>query len=99
MTTHTGLVLTAILQAMEKAGVEDPSRCYFIDDSRTNVEAARRLGWGHCVHFCERGVLHVEGGRPKYIGSDIQEGEDLSGIDAVSKVDELRSVWPEIFKQ
>ncbi|KAI0638133.1 pyrimidine 5-nucleotidase [Trametes polyzona] len=85
--------------AMKKAGVRDPSKCYFIDDSRTNVEAARRLGWGHCVHFCERGLLHVEGGKPKYIGSDIQDGEDTSGITAVSKIDELRTVWPEIFKQ
>lgn len=84
---------------MKKAGVQDPSKCYFIDDSRPNVEAARRLGWGHCVHFCERGLIAMEGGKPKHIGTDIQEGDDTSGITAVTNLEELRIVWPEIFKR
>ena len=84
---------------MRKAGIRDPAKCYFIDDSRRNIEAARALGWGHCVHFLERGLLHVEGGKPKYIGSDIHEGEDTSEIVAISKIDELRATWPELFKQ
>lgn len=84
---------------MKVAGVEDPSKCYFVDDSLANVRAALQLGWGHCVHFCERGLLHVEGGKPKYIGSDIKEGETADGIVAITKLDELRSVWPEIFKK
>ncbi len=82
---------------MKIARVLDPSKCYFVDDSLTNVRAARKLGWGHCVHFCERGLVHMEGGKPKYIGSDIQEA-DLDGIVAVAKLDELRIIWPEIFK-
>ncbi len=87
------------LQAMRKAGVQDPSKCYFIDDSRTNVEAAIRLGWSHCVHFCERGLIAMEGGKPKYIGTDIQEGDETSGITAVVNLDELRTVWAEIFRR
>ncbi len=87
-----------LMQAMKVANVSDPAKCYFVDDSLANVKAARGLGWGHCVHFCERGLLHVEGGKPKYIGSDIREGTDTEGIVAVSKLDELRTVWPEIFK-
>ena len=86
-------------QAMKIAGVTDPSKCYFIDDSLTNVKAARALGWGHCVHFCERGLLHVEGGKPKYIGSDSQDSLGEDDITAIAKLDELRAVWPEIFKQ
>ena len=50
------------------------------------------------MHFCERGLMAVEGGKPKYIGSDIMEGPDTDGIVAISKLDELRTVWPEIFK-
>ncbi|TBU32826.1 pyrimidine 5-nucleotidase [Dichomitus squalens] len=85
--------------AMKIAGVTDPSQCYFIDDSLNNVKAARALGWDHCVHFCERGLLHVEGGKPKYIGSDSQDSVADDGIAVITKLDELRTVWPEIFKQ
>ena len=84
---------------MERAGISDPSKCFFIDDSKTNVLSAHNLGWGHCVHFCERGLVHMEGGKPKYIGSDIKEGEDVDGIVTITKLEELRNVWPEIFKQ
>ncbi|RPD67219.1 pyrimidine 5-nucleotidase [Lentinus tigrinus ALCF2SS1-7] len=84
--------------AMRVANVTEPEKCYFVDDSLANIKAARKLGWGHCVHFCERGLLHVEGGKPKYIGSDVKEGPDTEGIAAITKVDELRTVWPEIFK-
>ena len=87
------------MQALKIAGVLDPSKCYFVDDSLTNVKAARALGWGNCVHFCERGLLHVEGGKPKYIGSDVKEQPDEEGISAVAQISELRTVWPEIFKQ
>jgi len=30
---------------MEIAGIQDPSRCYFADDSAMNVIAAQKLGW------------------------------------------------------
>ncbi|WFD19746.1 hypothetical protein MCAP1_001982 [Malassezia caprae] len=38
-----------------EAAVQAPhgAHHYFVDDSRTNVDAARRLGWEHCVHFDE----------------------------------------------
>ena len=87
------------LQALKAAGISDPSKCYFVDDSLSNVKAARALGWGSCIHFCERGLLHVEGGKPKYIGSDIKEQPDEDGIGVIAKIDELRGVRPEIFKQ
>ena len=62
-----------------------------------NVKAARKLGWGHCVHFCEKGLLHVEGGRPKYIGADVQEGVDEDGIITITNLEALRTVWSELF--
>ena len=70
----------------------DPSKCYFIDDSRTNVDAAKSFGWGHCIHFCERGLTATEGGIEKTIGDD----EDLKD-DAVASLNDLKEVWSELF--
>lgn len=39
--------------ALEVVGLKDASRCYFVDDSKLNITAARKLGWGHCVLFNE----------------------------------------------
>ncbi|CCM03166.1 uncharacterized protein FIBRA_05288 [Fibroporia radiculosa] len=82
--------------ALEKAGISDPSKCYFVDDSISNIKAAKTLGWGSCVHFCEHGMMSVEGGKVKEIGKDISEGSD--GIVVISKLEELRTVWSELFK-
>jgi pyrimidine and pyridine-specific 5'-nucleotidase len=46
---------TNFIKALVKAQVTDPTKCYFVDDNRINVDAARALGWGHVVHFCEAG--------------------------------------------
>ncbi|KAI0081720.1 pyrimidine 5-nucleotidase [Panus rudis PR-1116 ss-1] len=82
--------------AMKKAGITDPSKCLFVDDSRTNVNAAYNLGWGSCVHFCEQGMEVVEGGKVKEISNN---GVELPpGIKVISRLEELRSVWPYVFK-
>jgi len=84
--------------AMKQANVTDPSKCYFVDDNRENVEAARRLGWSHCVHFCEKGLETMEGGWIKDIDNAREPGAmDNDGVD-VTTLEELRLVWPEIFK-
>ncbi|KAJ7283549.1 pyrimidine 5-nucleotidase [Mycena rebaudengoi] len=84
-------------KALEKAGVSDPADCYFVDDSRSNVDAARALGWGHCAHFCEKGLVHVEGGKVKKIGNETI-GAGQSGVDVIEDLEELRKIWPEVFK-
>ncbi|KZV77193.1 pyrimidine 5-nucleotidase, partial [Peniophora sp. CONT] len=81
--------------AMISARISDPSKVYFIDDSRANVKAAHALGWGHVVLFSEKGMEAVEGGRKKVIGRDDLEVGD---IPAVSNLQQLREVWREIFK-
>ena len=83
-------------QAMEKAGVNDPSKCYFIDDNKRNVEAALNLGWKNSVHFCEKGLEHVEGGKVMQINTKVQD--DGHAFTVISDLEELRTVWPEIFK-
>lgn len=84
---------------MKQANVTDPSKCYFVDDSRGNIDGARAQGWGQCVHFRERGLEAVEGGKTKQIG-DERETDTVDGaVKTVTTLEELRSVWPEIFKQ
>lgn len=80
---------------MKEAGVTDPKKCFFIDDSRNNVAAAIHLGWGRCVHFCEQGLETVEGGRPKQIGADGKEA--LQDATVISRLEELRTVWSDVF--
>ncbi|KAI0091986.1 pyrimidine 5-nucleotidase, partial [Irpex rosettiformis] len=83
--------------ALKKAGITNPQKVYFIDDSRSNVLAAHRLGWAHCVHFCEHGLETVEGGRPKQIGADGQPA--LEDVTVVGQLEELRAVWRELFRE
>lgn len=81
---------------MGLAGISDPSKCYFVDDSRANVQAAWRVGWGRCVHFCERGLEIMEGGKFKEI---IPNEELPRDIEEITHLEELRRVWADIFKQ
>ncbi|KAG6911182.1 hypothetical protein DXG01_003049 [Tephrocybe rancida] len=85
--------------AMAKAKLSDPSKCYFIDDNRGNIDGARAQNWSKCVHFCEEGLEAMEGGRTKQIGNERAPGaQGPDGVDIVTTLDGLRSVWPEIFK-
>lgn len=84
---------------MRQANIEDPSTCYFIDDNRKNVDAARDLKWGHCVHFCEKGIEAMEGGRIKEIDDAREPGALENGVVNVTTLEDLRTVWPEIFKK
>ncbi|KXN89669.1 hypothetical protein AN958_05536 [Leucoagaricus sp. SymC.cos] len=86
--------------AMKQAGVTDSSKCYFIDDNRSNVDGALAQGWRKCVHFCEKGLEAMEGGVLKQIGDEPLDPVKANGdILEVSGLDQLREVWPEIFKQ
>ncbi|KAF8663367.1 hypothetical protein AX16_000943 [Volvariella volvacea WC 439] len=81
--------------ALEQAGVPNPAKCYFVDDSLKNVKAAIAQGWGNCVHFNEVGLEIMEGGKMKALCN----GDEAStGIKEISNLEELREVWPEIFK-
>nr|GAT59911.1 pyrimidine 5-nucleotidase [Mycena chlorophos] len=82
-------------QALLKTGISDPANVYFVDDSRLNVKAAKSaaVGWGHVAHFCERGLVHVEGGKAK----EISHVEPIAGVDVIEDLEELRTIWPEVF--
>ncbi|KAF9076738.1 pyrimidine 5-nucleotidase [Rhodocollybia butyracea] len=86
-------------KAMSFASISDPSKCYFIDDNWRNVATARNLGWAHCIHFCERGQEHVEGGKVLKISNVSGATKKTEqGITVINELEELRDVWPEIFK-
>uniref|UniRef100_A0A0W0FJZ9 Putative pyrimidine 5-nucleotidase n=1 Tax=Moniliophthora roreri TaxID=221103 RepID=A0A0W0FJZ9_MONRR len=99
-------------RAMAKAGISEPSKCYFVDDNLRNVEAALNLGWTHSVYFCEKGLEHVEGGKVQEINAKasgkvkgwehvitISDLEELRDNDAPVTVTPnfYRGVWPEVF--
>lgn len=79
-------------QALNQAGVTDPSKCYFIDDSLKNVVAAKKLGWGSCVLYRES---TPDPSNPVVSGGD----PSTAGIDAtIASLQELRTVWSHLFK-
>lgn len=82
---------------MKQANISDSSTCYFVDDSRINIVSAKQLGWGHCVHFLEVGLETVEGGKAKKLARD--STVDPEGIVEISDLEELRTVWSDIFIQ
>ncbi|KAN0131427.1 pyrimidine 5-nucleotidase [Lactarius tabidus] len=81
-------------QAMQQAGVTDPSKCLFVDDSSSNIEGAKLVGWIRCVHFREVGheVLHAK--RIAKVQEKPFSGDD---IPVVTDLQQLREVWPDIF--
>ena len=106
---------------MRKAGISDPAKCYFIDDSgmwsqinlfnfksvtnfiqflsATNINAACKLNWGHCIHFCEKGLETTEGGvRKMILGTLDLSTTDLGEKSQIDSLEDLREVWSEIFK-
>lgn len=82
---------------MKTVNISDASKCLFIDDSKLNVIAAKKLGWGRCAHFHETGLDVVEGGRKKTLGVDANTAADMEGIAVINDLEELRTIWPDIF--
>ena len=83
-------------QAMHQAGVNDPSKCLFVDDNFNNVRAARSVGWIRSVHFRER-VPDTEA-RETHTDKDPKTiTKDETPI--ISSLQQLREVWPDIFLQ
>jgi pyrimidine and pyridine-specific 5'-nucleotidase len=82
---------------MRIANISDASKCLFIDDSEINVIAAKKLGWGRCAHFYETGLDVMEGGRKKTLGVNGDSAADVEGIAVINDLEELRTIWPDVF--
>ena len=70
--------------AMQTAGVKDPERCVFLDDSPKNIQAARSVGW--------RSVLVGRVGRD--CGTTISSEHAELEID---RIHDFPNVLPELF--
>jgi pyrimidine and pyridine-specific 5'-nucleotidase len=89
---YTGLMGLAG-QAMHQAGVNDPTKCLFVDDNLGNVNAARGVGWIRSVHFRE--------GVPETITPSHTDKETSikDGTPIINNLQQLREVWADIFHQ
>jgi pyrimidine and pyridine-specific 5'-nucleotidase len=86
-------------QAMQQAGVKDLRKCLFVDDSRSNVEAAKRFGWTRCVHFREVEPATVKALTANYMAGNQEEPSSEDGIPVIEDLQQLREVWSDIFVQ
>jgi len=80
-------------QAMDQAGVQDPTKCLFVDDNISNIEGAKRVGWIRSVHFRERKPEAEEALRVNHTAQDQEK------IPMINDLQQLREVWPDIFVQ
>ncbi|KAI0307280.1 pyrimidine 5-nucleotidase [Multifurca ochricompacta] len=88
---------TFYLQAMQKAGVRDPTKCLFVDDSLGNVEGAKNVGWLRCVHFRETEA--VEALCIKHTSEDQEKLLGENEIIVIEDLQQLRDVWSDVFVQ
>jgi pyrimidine and pyridine-specific 5'-nucleotidase len=82
---------------MDKAGVNDPTKCFFVDDNLGNVKAARGVGWIRSIHFREH-VPETIDGYVTHADND-QKAIIKDGIPIINNLQQLREVWPDIFLQ
>ncbi|KAH7084192.1 Haloacid dehalogenase-like hydrolase-domain-containing protein [Paraphoma chrysanthemicola] len=69
-------------KAMQEAGIESNQKCYFVDDSYINCEAAEKRGW-NVAH-----LLDPNDAEPPTQASKYQ----------IRSLQELRTIFPEVFK-
>jgi len=82
---------------MDKAGVNDPTRCLFVDDNLGNVKAARSVGWIRSVHFREHAPETIEA---HVTDTDKDQKTILKdGIPIINNLQQLRELWSDIFPQ
>lgn len=83
-------------QAMDQAGVRDPTKCLFVDDSLINVESAKHVGWIRSVHFREHDSEAVESQCVNHTARD-QDKSSKDGIPVISDLQQLRELWSDVF--
>jgi pyrimidine and pyridine-specific 5'-nucleotidase len=83
-------------QAMDQAGVRDPTKCLFVDDSLSNVEGAKHVGWIRSVHFRECDPEAVDAQCVNHTARD-QDQSPNDGIPIISDLQQLREVWSDVF--
>ncbi|KAL0941683.1 uncharacterized protein CTRU02_204446 [Colletotrichum truncatum] len=69
-------------KAMREAGIDDPNKCYFVDDSYANCKSAEELGWT-AAHLVEE---------------DLPVPETKASTYQIRHLKELRNAYPQFFK-
>ena len=82
---------------MQQAGVRDPVKCLFVDDSLGNLKAAQAVGWTRCVHFREHDRTTLQKPSVNDTPGSQEELPTEEGIPVINNLQQLRNVWPEIF--
>lgn len=85
-------------EALAHVRVTDPSRVYFVDDSALNVKGAHALGWAHVVLFDEDGGAS-DPDQPNGGAAALGQWRDAPGVNVVHDLNELRTVWKDVFKE
>ncbi len=80
---------------MDQAGVNDPTRCLFVDDNLGNVKAARSVGWIRSVHFREHRPETIEAHVTHMDEDEKTITKDVTPI--VNNLQRLRELWSDIF--
>ena len=80
---------------MDKAGVNDPTRCLFVDDNLGNVKAAKGLGWIRSVHFREHAPETIDA-HVTHTDKD-QKTITKDGTHIINNLQQLRDLWSDIF--
>lgn len=70
-------------------------QAYLLNQAK-NIRAAKRIGWKNCIHFQEQGLEAQRMRKRQDSNSNIASATD--DLESVSTLEEVRSVWPEIFK-
>lgn len=82
---------------MHQAGINDPTKCLFVDDNLSNVKAARGVGWIRSVHFREC-VPETNDARVTHTDKD-QNTITKDGTPMINNLQQLKELWPDIFLQ
>lgn len=80
---------------MDKARVNDPAKCLFVDDNLGNVKAARDVGWIRSVHFREHAHETIEA-HVTHTDKD-QKTITKDGTPIIRNLQQLRELWSDIF--
>jgi pyrimidine and pyridine-specific 5'-nucleotidase len=80
---------------MDQAGVNDPTRCLFVDDNLGNVKAAMSVGWIRSVHFREHAPETIEAHVTRTDKG--QKTTIKDGTPMINNLQQLRELWPDIF--
>jgi len=80
---------------MDKAGVNDPTRCLFVDDNLGHVKAAMSVGWVRSVHFREHGPETIE----RHVTHTDKDQKTITkdGTPMINNLQDLRELWSDIF--